>query len=148
MDIKYYIILIIVAFLSLQSCKNEQKDVLIFTKEGKICNEEIADIHENLFTVMKIDSLQNFYVIIAKKGSSYYKIVSEKKAKSEDCAEIKICNHLEFNLKSIIDTTKISYKVEGVLFKEVEFEFERDSILDIYESDNLRGLCFQKNINT
>ena len=84
--------------------------------------------------------------MLKKKGANY-KIVSEKIELINSCKEIKIGNYLSLILKSIVpDTSKISYKVGGILHKGVEFDFESDSIMDIYESKNFIGLCYSENV--
>ena len=99
------------------------------------------------YYVVKVDSLQNFYLVYLKKANSDYKVVSEKIEVRDECEKIKTGDFLSLSLKSIVpDTSKISYKVDGVLYKGTEFDFERDSILDIYEADELTGLCYFKRV--
>lgn len=94
------------------------------------------------YYVVKIDSTRNFYLVYLKKAINYYKVVSEKIEDKNNCEKIKTGYYLTLNLKSIFpDTSKISYKVDGINYKGAEFDFERDSILDIYETDELIGLC-------
>ncbi len=94
------------------------------------------------YHVIKIDSLRNFYLVYLKKASNHYKVVSEKIENSEKCQKIKKGDYLSLSLKSVFpDTSKISYKLDGINYKGTEFNFERDSILDIYETDELIGLC-------
>lgn len=100
-------------------------------------------IEKNNFHVVKIDSLQTFYIIYTKKDKIDYKIVSEKIELSKECNKVKKGDYLALELKSIVpDTSKISYKIGGVGYNGVDIDFEGDSILDIYESKNLIGLCY------
>jgi hypothetical protein len=96
------------------------------------------------YYVEKIDSTQNFYLLYLKKANNYYKVVSEKVEKSDKCENVKKGDYLTFSLNSIIEISTISYKVDGVLYKGTEFIFDRDSIVDLYESNNLMGLCYLK----
>lgn len=103
----------------------------------------VAIIEKNNFHVVQIDSLQTFYIIYTKKDNIDYKIVSEKIELSKECNKVKKGDYLALELKSIVpDTSKISYKIGGVGYNGVDIDFEGDSILDIYESKNLIGLCY------
>lgn len=102
-----------------------------------------SSIETNNFHVVKIDSLQTFYIIYTKKENIDYKIVSEKIELSKNCNKVKKGDYLALKLISIVpDTSKISYKIGGVGYNGVDIDFEGDSILDIYESKNLVGLCY------
>jgi hypothetical protein len=118
----------------------------VFSSEkNKIDNIKNEKTNENLFNIVRIDSVQNFYIIYAKKKNIYFKIISEKIETTNYCKKINRGNYLVLNLESIVpDTSRISYKVGGVLYKGVEFVFENDSILDIYKTNNLSGLCYLK----
>lgn len=115
------------------------------TNESTTNTNTISTNHKNAFEVIKIDSIRNFYTIYTKKKGTDYKIVSERVALSKKCRKIKKGDFLSLELVSIVpDTSKISYKINGVEYKGTEIEFEGDSILDIYESKNLKGLCYSE----
>jgi len=133
-------------FLFFLSCNEHPKEIKLLSSDNiEIGNEKDGTANENLFNIVIIDSLQSFYLIYAKKKNEYYKIVSEKIELTNNCKKIKTGDYLSLNLKSIVpDTSKISYKVGGVLYKGVEFDFEKDTILDIYKTEDLVGLCYLK----
>jgi hypothetical protein len=148
--IKFICLTLISLFLS---CRNHNNSDLIQksdisknedTLKKSKKNIEYDEKYNDLYLVEKIDSLRDFYLIYAKKEDVYYKVVSEKIETKKKCKIIKKGDYLSLSLNSIIDTSKISYKVDGVLYKGTEFIFERDSIIDIYESNNLLGLCYLK----
>jgi len=119
---------------------NENKDSLNYLFHIQSPLEYALNIDR--YYVVKIDSMGDFYLIYLKKANNYYKVVSEKIENTDKCEKIKNGDYLSINLKSVFpDTSKISYKVDGINYKGTEFDFERDSILDIYETDELIGLC-------
>ncbi|WP_157417897.1 hypothetical protein [Aequorivita capsosiphonis] len=98
----------------------------------------------NKYHVVKIDSAQNFYLIYLKRGGNYFKVVSEKIEKANNCEKIKKQDYLSLSINLITGNSKIPFKVDGIIYKETAFVFERDSILNIYEADQLTGLCYNK----
>lgn len=115
-------------------------------------NKNIMTDKNLYYTVYKIDSLNNYYLLYVKKNDSLYKIVSKKTGFTK-CEKIKINNHYKFKLHSIF---KEGLKLNGnpVLLGQVDcigFEqntyicIERDSINDLHYADNIIGLCFIKN---
>lgn len=103
----------------------------------------------NLFNIYKIDSINSYYVIYAKKNSTIYKIVSKKEIlpdcsriysgkgytlnlisiwnKQNKIGEVEITPSAHINCKSLDDSTKVC--------------IERGYINDIYIAENLKGLC-------
>jgi hypothetical protein len=119
--------------------QNDDKNKIKNTNKGNMVNN-------NFFRVIKLDSIKHFYVIYTKKKNINYKIISEKIELSRGCDKLKVGDHIsKLELTSIVgDTSKMSYKVGGVGYQGVEFDFEGDSISDIYEAKNLIGLCLIK----
>lgn len=154
MKIIMYKILIVFNFIICIACNiKDEKDLLdssekqkhtIIDKHNSKINK-ITDGHKDYFEVIKVDSLESLYVIYTKKKEVNYKIISERTVFSNNCKKIKKGDFLDLKLISIVpDTSKISYKISGVGYKGIEIEFEGDSILDIYETKNLKGLCWVK----
>lgn len=149
-----YKILIVFGFIFCIACNTNERKKSSFSNtkpELKKTNESISKVNKisieqrNDFEVIKIDSLKTFYVIYTKKKGINYKIVSERIALSKNCNKITKGDFLSLELTSIVpDTSKISYKIGGVGYNGVEIEFEGDSILDIYETKDLKGLCYTK----
>lgn len=73
---QFIMILLALHFLFLNSC-----DRAIYAR-----TEVRKD--DSLFRIKKIDSINNYYLIYAKKGDSLYKIVSEK-VRQQNCQRIK-----------------------------------------------------------
>ena len=109
----------------------------------------------NLYNVYKIDSINSFYLIYARKEKSIYKIVS-KKEQNQNCNSTIIMNgKYEFKLHSQSynpKTGKLDELPENSLLVNCFYYddstticLERDSINDLFYGDNIKGLCY-KNI--
>jgi len=106
-----------------------------------------------IYKVYKIDSINNYYLVYARKGDSLYKIVS-KKMSFENCNRIRINNNYEFRLHSSIYGSKMAEKTISPQYTLLVtcFSFddttniclERDSINDLHHAENIKGLCFIK----
>ena len=135
-------IIILLAFLSCKEHSNKEE-----IKHNKIEDNKSTVTKSkrdpNLFYITNLDSINNLYVVYAKKGNSYYKILSEKLAKPiPNCNKIKLYKNYSLDVISIVpDTSKISLHLDGVLYKDTEIFFEKDSIWDLYQSSQLKGLC-------
>jgi hypothetical protein len=115
----------------------------------------IAKPSDSLFTVNKIDSVNNYYLVYLKKGTNWYKIVS-KKENLDNAKKIKVNSSYKFSLKSIWNQEILigGVNVSPSLFphvtclsfdKETSICIERDSINDLFVSKNLKGLHYIKN---
>jgi hypothetical protein len=103
------------------------------------------------YRVYRIDSINTWYLIYARKGDSLYKIVS-KKIEIEGCHKIEVGNHYDFHLHSRIYGYTIAGKKilpqNTLLVNCFSFDdstnicLERDSINDLHYADNIKGLCF------
>jgi hypothetical protein len=108
------------------------------------------DKHSTSYRVYKIDSINNYYLIYAKKRGSRYKIVA-KKEEAENCNRIRINSNYKFDLHSVRDVPgdpnsgKKSLQVSCFDYGDSTIIcLEGDSIRDLYYSDNIKGLCFIK----
>ena len=104
------------------------------------------------YKVYKIDSINNWYLIYARKGDSLYKIVSEKRV-YENCNKIQINKAYNFILHSRIYPDQLG----GITINTIRHDLvtcfsyddstiiclERDSINDLHYASNLKGLCVE-----
>jgi arginine deiminase len=130
----------LVAVIYFMSCSS--------TKISKPINNNLSSTD---YKVYKIDSLNNYYLIYAKRSDSLYKIVS-KKITTSKCKQVKVGKSYNFELYSVWNN---GVSINGVniapgLIPNVEcmgFDsvtticIERDSINDLYIANNLKGLC-------
>lgn len=104
------------------------------------------------YTVYKIDSINSYYLIYAKKGDSIYKIVS-KKVKITKCSKVTTNHNYAFKLHSSLYNKQIGTKkilAQNSLLvncfyydKVTSICLEGDSIRDLYSAENLKGLYYQ-----
>lgn len=137
------------SFVGLIACGRIQS----ISSDEKIAHWQLADSTKlNLYKVYKIDSINSFYLIYARKGDSIYKIVSKKK-QHQVCNTTIITNgKYEFKLHSQSynpKTGKLDELPENVLLVSCFYYddltkicLERDSINDLHYADNVEGLCF------
>jgi hypothetical protein len=122
----------------------------IFISLANCVKKQSVDSRE-LFTVAKIDSSGNFYLVYAVRNDSTFKIVSKKNIYKE-CDGIAINKSYPFKLRSSIFTGKVANGqitamtndlVECVGYDSVTtICFEDNCVRDLFSSDNLKGLCF------
>ena len=116
-----------------------------------------ADTERNFsYEVYNIDSVNNFYLIYVKKTDSIFKIVSSKTT-NNNCEIIKLNQKYNFSLHSIwtkpimIGNINASPsqtpEVTGLYFDDITIiRIDRENgIYDLYNCDNLQGLCYLKN---
>jgi hypothetical protein len=103
------------------------------------------------YTVYKIDSINTYYIIYAKKDSFLYKIVS-KRIQPGHAERILVNGKYQFNLHSITKEIKIGEKVYKLPLNVSCFSYsdstkiclERDSINELSHAENIKGLYFMK----
>ena len=103
------------------------------------------------YKIYKIDSINTYYLIYARKEDSLYKIVS-KKTGIENCNRIEVGKYYDFHLHSSIYGRTIAGKTilpqNTLLVNCFSFDdstnicLERDSINDLLYADNVKGLYF------
>lgn len=133
-----------VLFITLNPCS--QRNAVIAT----FCHCNVNSSHA--YSVYKVDSINNYYLIYAKYHSSLYKIVS-KKTVIPQCVDIRAGGCYNFVLHSVfmVDGEPIIpagsiYEVSGWQVDESTIiAFEGDSIRDIFYGDNIKGLCISEN---
>lgn len=133
---KYFLILISLIIVACCTSKSESKS---YVKNGI-----------EAYKVYKIDSINTYYLIYAKRNDSLYKIVSKKEMIASGN---KIClnDNYAFKLHSTLSEFRIgnvtispkSSNVNCFAFdKETNICLEGDSIRDLYQADNIKGLYF------
>jgi hypothetical protein len=103
------------------------------------------------YRVYKIDSINDYYLIYARRGHSIFKIVS-KKERTNKCSGIVVDDFYKFRLhsmmkvngRSIIPANEIMELSGWRIDNSTTVNFEGDSIRDLYYGDNIKGLCFIK----
>ena len=113
-------------------------------------NTYISERNDSLeYKVYKLDSINNYYIIYAKREYSFYKIISRKES-TINCAIISVGKTYKFNLNSflvvnghrIIPANQINelsgWRVDSV----TTIKFENDLIRDLFYADNIKGLCY------
>lgn len=118
---------------------------------GKNYSGELLNT-SNIYKVYKIDSINSYYLIYAKKEDSIFKIVS-KKQQFENCNIIKENGEYEFDLHSSLFGRNIggesiprpnSLMVNCFSYDDsTKICLEKDSIIDLFYGDNIEGLCFK-----
>jgi hypothetical protein len=109
---------------------------------------------DSIFTVLKIDSINNYYLIYAKRKNQWFKIVSKKDNILID-SRIKISNDYKFSLHSIwnekimigginVSPSQTPHVTCLGFDKETTVCIERDSINDLFITKNLKGLKYIK----
>ncbi|TKC60165.1 hypothetical protein FBD94_14725 [Pedobacter hiemivivus] len=142
---KYILLLITLVFIACVSSK--------LTQSANINADEKLSNGLYNYKVYKIDSINTYYLIYAKKGDSLYKIVS-KKTLNKNCEKIQRNISYAFKLRSGLT----DFHIGGVLVSSKQLPhvncytyddstkicLERDSINDLYHADNIQGLCYIK----
>lgn len=109
--------------------------------------------NDSLYEVYKIDSINTFYIVYAKRKGINFKIVS-KKATSTSCNKILVGSSYNLKLKSILKQgvklgDKIISSSSNLLVTCFTFENNTEicrekDINDLHHAENLIGLCFVK----
>ena len=104
----------------------------------------------DVYKIVEIDSLRNYYLIYAQRSDSLFKIVS-KKAQNNDsfCERIKTGLSYRFSLNSMsvingrpITPSASTYEVSGIAVDDTTYVlFDTRSHWDLYYTNDLSGLC-------
>ncbi len=115
---------------------------------------EANESHEKGYKVYKIDSVNSYYLVYAKQQDSLFKIVSKKNNRPL-CSAIQVGKSYgfvlnsswpkEINLQKTKASTITMINVTCLGFDDhTKICLEKDSINDLYSTQNLSGLCFIK----
>ena len=116
-----------------------------------------ANILKNYFEVIKIDSIENKYLIYVQKNDSVFEIVSKKNERINYCTEIIVGNKYELHLESyfknlIIDGSDLSPKnIQNVTHYVIEgtgIKLESECRRELFYTNNIKGLCYVNDIST
>lgn len=145
--IKFKQLIFLFAIIFIFSCNRR----LVNNSENLVVNT----IKDSIFTVHKIDSINNYYVVYLKKSDTWFKIVSKKDSEGESRNKIEIEKSYFFSLHSLWDEKLIINGIDVSLSKTPNVQcigfdektsicIERDSINDLFTTKNLQGLKYQK----
>jgi hypothetical protein len=133
-------ILILMPFLLIQKeskCQTRQ--------EPKKMPAKLQNINaERAFEILKIDSIENVYVIYAKRNDSTVKIVSERDG-LHNCNPIVKGGFYDLQISSLLPMRFPQKRdLGGTRYNSTMIYLEDTGgvIWDLFESDNLNGLCF------
>jgi hypothetical protein len=96
------------------------------------------------FRILKIDSIENVYIIYARRNDSIFKIAS-KKVLSLNCQTIKIGEDIRLKIVSVFlpEEFHVKMRTAGVKIEGVLIPIEEETIVrDLYLTENLKGLCY------
>jgi hypothetical protein len=112
-----------------------------------------GDNEKEYYKILKIDSLNNIYIIYVRKVDSLFKILSLKES-TKRCNSIEVDRYYPLKLSSLfpkkflgkhdLSPESLPY-VSGVVFHGTSVQIEKDSINDLHIAENLKGLCFIMN---
>jgi len=130
---------------------------ILFISCGKTA---LTDKENNLkltsYKVYKIETINDYYLIYAKKKDSLYKIVSKNEPSISGCQKIKLNNYYNFKLHSRRENAPTigGVKLNPINYLDVEcYMYDKDTkicidakngIFDLYYAENVKGLCFIK----
>ena len=108
--------------------------------------------NKKLYEIYRIDSINDYYLIYAKRGDSLFKIVSKKEV-ADKKKEIKVNKSYPLKLHSRRENSPTigGVKLEPVNYLDVECYgydkntticIERDSINDLHYAENIKGKYF------
>lgn len=144
---KFKILLFLFSIIFLFSCNRR----LVNNSESQVFNT----IKDSVFTVHKIDSINDYYVVYLKKSDNWFKVVSKKDSGKHSRNKIEIKKSYFFNLHSLWNEKLIINGIDVSLSKTPNVQcigfdektsicIERDSINDLFTTKNLEGLKYQK----
>ncbi len=125
----------IIFFMSVSACNLSNKS---------ITSSKVGTADNQLYKVIKIDSIEKIYLIYVKRNDSIFKIMS-KKEKSLNCKQVKINEYYILNIVSWFpeNQSNIKMRMSGVKYDGVLIKIERDGIVgDLYITNNIKGLCY------
>jgi hypothetical protein len=101
----------------------------------------------NKFEILRIDSLNNIYLIYIERKDSIFKIASKKEMLC-NCHSIKVGEFYNLKIVSVFlpEESNVKMRMSGVRVEGVIIPLEEDSIVrDLFKTKNLSGLCYIKN---
>jgi len=116
-------------------------------------NKQITVKQNEGYRILKIDSMDNIYIVYVQKDDSLYKVLSLKEHINQrtNHSKIKVGKQYPLKLKSLFEKNFLGKYdlspqalpyVEGVDYYGTKIKIEPDSINDLYTTENLKGLLF------
>jgi hypothetical protein len=113
------------------------------------CSKDRASADPKSYTILKIDSITNYYLVYGSRNDSIFKIVSKKENSAGVCQKIQPGKKYALNLRSSIITGKNITPATNDLVQCIGFDsttticFEDSCVQDLFRTYNLKGLCHQ-----
>jgi|GEM_PF-974895 hypothetical protein len=127
--------------------------VLLFTFCFSSCYYQKSELEFpknqiKLFEVLKIDSIENTYIIYVKKYDTIRRIVSSKIEGKNNCNhQIIHGNFYNFKIKSLFDDRFFHKRdIAGIRYNGTIIKLSdslENVIWDLYISENIHGLCYE-----
>ena len=105
------------------------------------------NIIRETYKMVKLDSIDQVYMIYAEKNDSIFKILS-KKEQTPNCQTLEVGKLYELDIVSMFlpEEFHVKMRSSGIKFNNVLIELERDSIVgDLFTSVNIEGKCYINN---
>jgi hypothetical protein len=95
--------------------------------------------------IIKIDSIDNIYLLYAKRNDSIVKIVSLK-LKDMNCNQIKVGDRYNLKINSFFSKNyPQKLDIKGFKVSNTIIKLEKNGVIwDLFSSKNLKGLCYMK----
>lgn len=119
------------------SCVTKKRDMV------QLNEKDNASSNISKFEVVKIDSIDNIYLLYVKRNDSLLKIVSLKQI-NNNCKKIRIGNYYSLKIKSFFsDNFHQKLDVKGFKVSNTIIKLEGNGVLwDLFSSQNLSGQCY------
>ena len=103
------------------------------------------------FKIVRVDSINNVYLIYARQRDTLYKIVSLKEGPNSG-RSIVVGSSYPLDLVSLFIkkfqgydlSPQHSLDIGGISYSGTLIKLERDSIVDLFRAKNIKGLCFSE----
>jgi len=103
------------------------------------------EIRDNKYEVIKLDSVNQFYLVYLERNDSVFKVLSKKEG-TINCQSIQIGKDYDFKLTSWFKPEEIHLRLRmaGVKIENTYIAIERDSsiVSDLFTTENLIGKCY------
>ncbi len=126
----------VIVLLSL-SCTCKKNNIITLKKEQINLNQSFK------FEIVKIDSIDNIYLVYAKRNDSIVKIVSLKQ-KVKNCNQVLIGNKYNFKIESFFSKNyHQKLDIKGFKVSNTIIKLEKNGVIwDLFSTINLEGLCY------
>ena len=135
--------LILISILFFLSCKSN-KIVDPIVENSKRTNQKIN--LKDQFEILKIDSIQNVYLIYIKRNDSVFKVASDKEINIK-CKSIQKGEFYNLKIKSVFSSNfHQKLDIAGFRFSGTLIKLKEEGVIwDLFVSNNFKGICFKNN---